>query len=151
MRVFYLGLLLLVFLSSCKKQKEDSSANTGNNCEISMTSVASRYKMTKLEYVSYNTGAAQDMTSLLSSCDLSGVYVFRTDSTATYFEAANCTGSSGDGSWKLEGTWLLTDFNTGNGYKVGLTTVESYDCKHLVVITRFPSVEYNYRYTLTRF
>jgi Lipocalin-like domain len=114
-----------------------------------MVEIAGRYKLTKLESVSYNTGAAQDITSMLTSCELLSIYNFNADGTATYTEVTNCNGS-GSGTWNLSEAGLNTSFTTGSGNRISLTSIVSWDCTNLVLITRLPSVTYNYRYTLTK-
>ena len=109
-----------------------------------------RYRLTKFEWVYYNTGGAQDMSSTLLGCELSGIYTLKPDSTASYTESTGCTGS-GSGTWSLSSVILLTAFTFGDGNRINLTYVQSWDCSILVVMTAFPSVEYNYRFTLTRF
>ena len=142
MKIFSFSVLIVICIVSCKKKDV-------NTCHINMTEIAGSYKVTKLESVSYNTGAAQDLTSTLTSCELLGIYNFNADSTATYTELANCNGS-GSGTWNLSEGGLYTDFTTGSGNRISLTSIVSWDCANLVLITRWPSVVYNYRYTLTK-
>ena len=115
-----------------------------------MAEIAGRYKITKLESVSYNTGAAQDITSTLTNCELLSIYNFNAGGTATYTELTGCNGS-GSGTWNVSETGLYTSFTTGGGNRISLTSILSWDCISLVLITRWPSVTYNYRYTLTKF
>jgi hypothetical protein len=143
MKTFFLLSLFITCFLSCKKKE-------ATTCEITMTEIAGHYKFTKLEKVSYGTGEAQDITSTLTSCELSGTYTFNIDSTATYSESGNCNGS-GTGTWDLPGTWMYTAFTLGNGNRINATFIESWDCSNLVLITRYPSVNYNFRTTLTRF
>jgi len=42
---------------------------------------------------------------------------------------------------------LYTNFATGTGNRIGSTSIVSWDCSELVLITQFPSVTYNNRYT----
>ena len=143
MKALFVGILLTVFIASCKKEET-------RTCKKNMKSIAGRYKLSKVELVSYKTGEAQDVTSTLSNCDLSGIYIFNTDNTTTYAEMGNCSGS-GSGTWGLSGGNLFTSFENGNGNKISPTSIVSWDCTNLVLITRFPTVEYNNRYTLTKF
>jgi len=115
-----------------------------------MASISGNYKFTKLEKVAYSTGETQDITSTLTSCDLSGIYTFKTDSTVTYTESTNCNGN-GIGTWNLPGTFMYTTFASGNGNRINATLIESWNCFNLVLLTRYPSVTYNYRFTLARF
>ena len=142
MKTFFLSILVISFVVSCKKKDTDT-------CEITMAEIAGSYQLTKFESVSYNTGAAQDLTSTLPSCELSGIYNFKTDSTATYTELTNCNGS-GNGTWSLSDAGLYTSFTSGNGNRISSTSITSWDCTNLVLMTRFPSVPYNYRFTFTK-
>jgi hypothetical protein len=143
MKTFFAGILLIAFIGSCKK-------NGAAICEQNMAGIAGKYKITRLEHVSYNTGAAQDATSTLTSCELSGTYTLRADGNATFAESINCNGS-GNGTWDLSGGHFYISLNAGDGNQIGLTSVVSWDCTDLVLITQFPSVDSNYRFTLTRF
>lgn len=114
-----------------------------------MTDIAGTYKITKYETVSYNTGTLQNVTSSLTSCQLSAIYHFSADSTAAYAEPANCGGSS-SGTWRISGSGFYVSFNSVNANLIGLTSITSWNCDDLVLTTLFPSVDYNYRFTLTR-
>jgi len=142
MKTFILISLVVTFFVSCKK-------NEATICAINMTEIAGNYKFSKLEKVSYSTGIAQDVTSTLTSCELSGLYTFNSDSTAEYSELAICNGNS-SGSWNLSGTLLYTAFNSSNANRITGTLIESWDCSTLVLITRYPSVDYNFRITLSK-
>ena len=113
-----------------------------------MAQIAESYQLTKFESVLYNTGAAQDVTSTLTNCELSGIYHFNIDGTAAYTESTNCSGS-GSGTWSLSNS-LYTLFTSGDGNRISSTSITSWDCTNLVLITMFPSVTYNYRFTLTK-
>lgn len=135
-------ILVAACFASCKKGHL-------NNCKATMTDIAGAFKITKFETVSYSTGAAQDITSSLTSCQLSAIYQFNADSTATYNEPANCGGSS-SGTWSVSGSGFYASFNSANANRIGLTSITSWNCVDLVLTTLFPSVNYNYRFTLTR-
>jgi hypothetical protein len=143
-KIFFSTVLLIVCIVSCKKKDT-------NTCETTMADIAGSYHLTKFESVSYNTGAAQDVTFFLTSCELSGIYKFNIDSTATYSELTNCN-NSGSGVWTASETTFYTFFTSGTGNRLsGLTlSITSWDCTNLVLLTSFPSVDSNYRYTLTK-
>jgi len=142
MKIRFLIGLIITCTVSCKKR--DSPA-----CVITTAQIAGHYKLTKLESVSYNTGIAQDLTSTLTNCELSGIYNFNNDNTATYSELVNCNGSS-SGTWALSETWLITSFTSGIGNRINGTLIESWNCSILVLTTQYPSVNFNYRFTLRR-
>ena len=114
----------------------------------STTQIVGSYHLTKFESVSFNTGAAQDLTPTLTNCELSGIYYFKTDGTATYAES-NCSNIA-SGTWNLSNGSLYTLFTSGDGNRISSTSITSWDCTNLVLLTSFPSVEFNYRYTLTK-
>ncbi len=136
-------LLLITFFFSCKKN------NTGA-CEETMSSIAGRYKISKFELVSYNTGQSQDVTSTLTACQLSGVFNLRADGTVSYTESADCK-NNGSGTWSVSDHTISASFDSGNNVLIEASHIVSWDCTSLVVITLFPSVANNNRYTLTRF
>ena len=143
MKNLFTIVLLTSLLFSCNK-------STVKVCEKTIAGITGTYKLTKFELVSFDTGQAQDVTNTLSPCELSGIYDLRVDKTASYTEMANCTGN-GTGTWGLtEGGILYTSFASGNGSRISNTSIVSWDCIHLVLITHFPSVVNNNRYTLTR-
>ncbi len=115
-----------------------------------MAEIAGSYHLTKFESVSYNTGAAKDNTSSLTSCELSDIYTFHADSTAAYSELTDCN-NNGSGGWGVSNATLYTSFTSGTGNRISGTSITSWDCSNLVLLTRFPSVDSNYRFTLTRF
>ena len=143
-KFLFISLTILYFIS-CKKSNEVVPV-----CDISMGEVAGNYNLVKVESVQYSTGLATDITSTLPSCELSGIYIFNTDSTASYTELSNCSGSS-SGTWEISNLWLYTDFASGDGSRISPTLIESWNCSTLVLITRYPSTAYNYRFTLSRF
>jgi hypothetical protein len=114
-----------------------------------MAQIAGTYQLTKFQSVSYNNGATQDLTSTLTNCELSGIYHFKTDGTATYTESINCS-SIANGTWNLSNGSLYTLFTSEDGNRISSTSITSWDCTNLVLLTSFPSVEFNYRYTLTK-
>jgi hypothetical protein len=139
------AVLLITLLFSCRKNgvlcKEPPEV-----CERTVPGIAGNYKLTKFELVSFSTGQAQDVTATLTACELSGIYDLRIDRTANYTEMANCNGS-GTGTWDLtDGGVLITSFWT----RIRNTSIVSWDCTNLILITHFPSVLNNNRYTLTR-
>ena len=150
MHKFCKTLLLIVSVVSCTKQdtiKKDTSV-----CATTMAEIAGNYHLTKFESVSSNTGAAQDRTSALTSCELSGVYRLNIDSTVTYSELSTCN-NSGTGIWQASEWSFYTFFASGTRSRIGgiVTSITGWDCTHLVLRTNYPTVDSNYRYTLTKF
>ena len=70
MKTFFVSILLVAFIVSCKKNDISST------CEKTLTSISGRYKLAKLESVSYNTGEvlegkdAMDPAATADACPL---------------------------------------------------------------------------------
>lgn len=142
MRSIHLSILIITCLASCHKKET-------TNCETDITQIAGSYQLTKLEKVYYSTGAVQDVTNTLTSCQLSGIYHLNANSTAVYTEEATCTGS-GTGTWRLEGTTPYIYFNTGFGGWINSAPFQQWDCNQMIFMTYYPTIEYNCRFTLSR-
>jgi hypothetical protein len=135
--------IFLILVFGCKKHKPV-------DCSETMNGIAGRYKITKIESVSYSTGSAQDRTTILTACQRTATYIFRPDGTATYTETGSCSGS-GNGTWNFSNRNFNASFNSGHPILVYPTVLVSWDCTNLALITTFPTVDSNYRFTLTRF
>jgi hypothetical protein len=142
MKVVCISLLAIIIIASCKKKDIAT-------CETTMAEIAGNYKLSKLEKVYYNPDAIQNVTNTLTPCELSAVYVLKTDSTAVYTEPGTCTGNS-TGSWYTQGAGMFIFFSSGNGSKINSASFTSWDCTSLVLTTMYPTVAYNYRYTLSK-
>lgn len=131
---------------SCKKSGTEENTPA---CELSLSSVSGIYHLTKAEKVAFSSGDATDITSSISSCELNAAYELNLNGTATYTENASCTGS-GSGTWTAGNGAVSFNFTSGNGSRINSTSLVSWNCTTLVVITSTPSTLFNYRYTLTR-
>jgi hypothetical protein len=146
----YISILLLChLLFSCNKSG-DTGAAALTHCDLSMITLAGNYQLTRLEQVAYATGIATDVTGSLTDCELPGIYNFKPDSTATYTEPAGCNGN-GTGKWSIAENILTLSFSSGNATRLNFTTLVSWNCSNLVLITHYPSTLFNNRYTLTKF
>ena len=142
MKTLIAGILVFIFLAGCRKKTD--------NCHDTIADIAGQYKLTKLEQVVPSTGMAQDITAALSSCQLSGTYTLMADNTINFAEPANCT-ESGNGRWSVEYGNFISMFSSGGGRLAGLlTSIVTWDCKTLVLITHYPDASTNDRFTLTR-
>jgi len=148
MKKLFISIVVITGILSCNKKKDTTGTTP---CTVTIPAIAGSYKLTKLETVSFDNKTIQDITSTLSSCDLSGIYFFNADSTATYSAAAACSGNS-SGTWRLGGvTGFFTSFNPGNkGIGTTATLISSWDCTNLQLMTMYPTVAFNHRFTLTR-
>jgi hypothetical protein len=145
MRLLIALVVAIALLISCKEKSITDPAP----CELTMQLFAGNYKITKLEKVYYATGIAEDITSSLTSCDLTALYNFKIDSTAAYSVGASCTGNT-TGTWNISNANFNCSFASSQANRISNTTKVSWDCSKLVLITSFPSVVYNFRYTLSR-
>lgn len=142
MKIYLCSILVVACFVSCKKAASPS-------CGTTLTDIAGDYKIIKYESVSYNTGATQDITSSLPGCMLSAIYHFISDGTATYSESGGCDGSR-NGTWAASNSGFHSTFESVNGNRIDATSITSWDCTNLVLTTMFPSVNYNYRFTLSK-
>jgi hypothetical protein len=136
-------IFLMLVAIGCKKHKIV-------DCSETMNGISGRYKITKIESVSYFTGTAQERTATQTACQGSATYIFRADSSASYIENGSCSGSV-NGSWKFSNGNFYTNFNSSSPHLFYITALVSWDCTELVLITYWPAVDSNYRYTLRRF
>lgn len=140
----HMRILIFLFASllcfSCKKH---------GDCTMNMNSIAGTFKEVKMESVAFGSSIFTDVTSTLPSCELSGVYRLSADSTFTYTEPGTCKGS-GSGTWEISDSWLYLSFTSGSGTRISGTSINSWDCSSLVLLTRYPSANFNYRITLHR-
>ncbi|HLK30542.1 MAG TPA: hypothetical protein VKT28_18315, partial [Puia sp.] len=130
-------MLIFAFVACAKKDT--------NVCQTTMAEITGTYHLTKFESVSYQTGAAQNRTSSLTSCEVSGIYKFNIDSTVTYSELSNCN-NSGNGVWWASKTSFYSLFASGVSNRIGggAISITSWDCTNLVLITNYPAVDSNY-------
>lgn len=143
MKSFLLSMLAIVLIVSCRYDMKQ-------NCATTMAAIAGRYHITKLEQVAFTTGVAQNITSTLTTCQLSDVYSFYIDSTATYTPLPGC-GTNESGRWSVDNGYVSISFDPGNAHILSLTAFVSWDCSKLVMITLYPNAVSNNRYTLTKF
>lgn len=122
---------------------------TTQTCDQTMSAIAGQYKLIKVEHVAYDTGTAEDITSWFTICQLSAIYTLNPDSTVNYTEPGNCAGS-GTGHWKTEFRGFHAEVNSADCLINRPAAIESWDCKTLVLISQYPSVNFNDRLTLTR-
>ncbi|MBL0358894.1 MAG: hypothetical protein IPP72_19410 [Chitinophagaceae bacterium] len=90
--VYFLSALFF-FAGSCKKK---DIAPVG--CEISVTGIAGKYKLTKL--VASANGINTDLTSTIDACELNALYELKIDKTLLYTETGACS-NSGTGTWDI--------------------------------------------------
>ena len=84
-----------LFLSSCKKDKDDNPS-----CEKTVAGIANTFKLTKQTAEISLGGGEQDIA--LTPCNLSGVYVLKADKTCTYVESGSgCNTTEETGTWDV--------------------------------------------------
>jgi hypothetical protein len=119
-----LGLLtfFITGLISCKKESGDDD----EECEISVASIAGKYKLVSCRYIS--GGAETDaIRDLYEACELDDVNELRADKTFTYTDGGVVCSPSGttSGTWNVSGQTLILNS--------GFSVIESFNCSQLVV------------------
>lgn len=111
--------------TSCKKDKDDPS------CEKSVAGIANSFKLTKYTVESSAGGGEQSQT--IDDCQKNGVYVLKSDKTATYTETGSgCNTSVETGNWDVVGGKLSIDIGPVIAFS-GDLDIYSWDCSTLVV------------------
>ncbi|RYY30957.1 MAG: hypothetical protein EOO04_03120 [Chitinophagaceae bacterium] len=123
--VLNIGLLafLIVGLNSCKK---DSGDDDGEECDITVASLAGKYRLVSAKYIS--GGQETDaMNNMYEPCERDDINELKADGTFNYIDAGTvCSPSnSTSGTWNVSGQTL-----TLNG---GFSVIETFNCRQMVV------------------
>lgn len=123
MKKIIYSLTLIAFsgflFTGCKKSSSE-------DCEITEASIAGVYKLTAAKKIQGSTET--DVLHLLyEDCELDDTNELKTDGTFVYTDAGvTCsTNNNETGTWSISGSTLILNSGT--------STIESFDCKHLVV------------------
>ncbi len=124
----FLPLVLFTFTGvifiSCKKDKDKTPA-----CATDVASIAGSYKFAAYTYKQTPTSAEEDYLNIIfpDACEKDDVISFSSNGNYTVTDAGIvCTPSGSDsGTWSLSGNAMNIDGD--------LTTIESFDCKTLVL------------------
>lgn len=138
--------LLVSFLAlaplaiSCHK---DDNNNNNNTCTVSMKDIAGTYMVTKAELQPPGSTTYTDITGLpplSDACMKDNTIVLTESGAATYNDAGvACTPSeTGSGTWTLTGNQMSLKLNQ-SPVDLSTATVESFDCKTLVVTANVDS------------
>lgn len=118
---FLLILSLLIF--SCKKDKEEK------RCATDVASIAGSYKFTGYAYKASPSSPEEDWFDNIfaEDCEKDDILAFSSSGNYTITDAGIVCSPSGDdnGTWSLSGTTMTIDGDA--------TTIESFDCKTLVL------------------
>ncbi len=121
-----IGIALLFFttIQSCKKEKSAAP------CNRNVAGLTGKYKLSALEYKMTATSASTDYLPLMDACEKDDIIELKADGSWIYTDAGTiCTPSGiGNGSWTVLGNVITSD-----GVVSG--TIESYDCKKLILST----------------
>jgi hypothetical protein len=113
----------MIFIS-CKKDKDKTPA-----CATDVASIAGSYKFAAYTYKQTPTSAEEDYLNIIfpDACEKDDVISFNSNGNYTVTDAGIvCSPSGGDsGTWSLSGNAMNIDGD--------LTTIESFDCKTLVL------------------
>jgi len=114
----------MIFIS-CKKDKDKTP-----DCSTDVASISGSYKFTAYTYKETPTSPEQDWLSTVfpDPCEKDDVISFNANGNYTVTDAGIvCSPAGGDnGTWSLSGNSMNIDGD--------LTTVESFDCKTLVLV-----------------
>jgi len=109
---------------SCKKDKDKAPA-----CATDVASIAGSYKFAAYTYKQTPTSAEEDYLNIIfpDACERDDVLSFSSNGTYAITDAGTvCSPSGGDsGTWTVSGNSMNIDGD--------LTTIESFDCKTLVL------------------
>jgi hypothetical protein len=120
-----LFILSAVLLFSCKKDNEEPA------CTTNATSVSGSYKIASVTYKENAAAAEVDFYTVIYAepCERDDVLTFNANGTYQATDAGTvCTPAGGNsGTWSLSGNTITLDGDA--------STIESFDCKTLVVVT----------------
>lgn len=124
MKKIILAICVIATLASCKKSKDDIT------CEVSVAGISASYKITKVVAYFPSPLPDQDITSsILTSCELAGIYQMKSDKTVVYTETAAC-GGTGTGTWDVAAGKLSMSAGAVDFVNV---TVTGWDCGTLTL------------------
>src|SRR5436309_148603 len=106
--------LVIVTILSCRKNDVTNTSDklaVNATCKKTMASIAGKYRLTKVEQVSYPSGEAKDVTDSTDGCILAGIFKLFANGRAIYTEPSNCNGS-GTGSWSISNGSVYTSFSS---------------------------------------
>lgn len=134
--VLFVALTLLILLGiSC--QKNDDSDNNTQDCSVTMSNLAGTYVITKLEAQTLGSSDYTDVTNVIlaDACMKDNSIVLNTDGTAKYDDkGVACDPSeTSTGTWSLSGQQMTITLDQ-SPLDVSNATVNSYDCKTLVIL-----------------
>lgn len=118
---FCFATLLATSFLSCKKSSDDD-----DECEISVASIAGKYKLISSKYVNGST-ETDAINDLYDPCELDDTNELKADKTFVYTDAGTVCSPSGStsGTWDISGMTLILNS--------GFSVIESFNCKDLVV------------------
>ena len=117
--------VLMLLLASCQKE-----ADAPVNCPQTMAGIAGTYKPTGLTYRSSASAPEQDYFALMDACEKDDKVILDINGTYDYQDTglACSPDGSNSGTWSVSGNTITSDGIT-NG------TIQSFDCRKLVVVT----------------
>lgn len=113
-------------LFSCKKNNDNNSS-----CSIDVAHIAGAYKFTAYTYKQNPTSPDQDYFNVIfpNACERDDILTFNSNGNWTLTDAGViCSPANSDnGLWSLSGNTMNVDGD--------LSTIESFDCKTLVMVS----------------
>lgn len=128
--VLLTGMLLLITgiaFISCSKSNDDDDDD--RECEISVASVAGKYRIVSAKRVEAS-GEVDVLNTMYESCELDDINELKADKTFIYTDAGTVCSPAGNftGTWNISGRTLQLNS--------GLSNIESFNCSELVVTFR---------------
>ncbi|MEO6720613.1 MAG: lipocalin family protein [Ferruginibacter sp.] len=126
--IIILPAILLLILSSCKKDKD-----TPTNCDKTVAAIAGIYSVQKLE-VGVG-GVFIDVTSQLDACEKDDKLTLKADGTTLYQDLGIVCSPSGNasGTWSISSNGKMTIHDNGGSGDIDTAEITSFDCTTLVL------------------
>lgn len=118
-KILVLGILSLVVVSSCKKDKED--------CTTTVATITGNYKITAVTYKQTPASAETDVfdnPAFFDPCEKNVVHELKTGGAYTYNDPGTTCGGDYDATWSLNGSVITIDGEDA--------TIQSFDCTTLI-------------------
>jgi hypothetical protein len=126
-KLFFIA-AVIVAATSCKK-----SSPVTEGCAVNADNIAGKYTVTAIAYRSSSTDAPTDIFSTMIDCEKDDSYELKTDGSVVISkEALDCGTPPPPGT---PTTWALDKNNTVLIMGADLT-IQSFDCKQLVVVEK---------------
>lgn len=126
-KIILFSTVLLVALSSCKKDKASTS------CNKTMADIAGTYSIVKIE-IGFG-GTFVNITDSLDACEKDDKLTLNANGTTAYMDQGTVCSPAGDdsGTWSIDANGKMTIDDNGGNSDVSKATITSFDCTTLVL------------------